>query len=707
MLAMRRRMIRGGLAAISTLTIGVLGSGRTTPVGAQPTCTPVVDHLEFTQAIQEGLNPSNPPIEPAVFNGPPPANAVMPPPKVPLVDGRFVGLRAYVKEATGGSGCPDNNGDGRPDILGNLSVSSNGNTLIAQGQNRRSVMDLVPPWDRRITESTMNWTFNARDPGAQDRPLVVQVCVRADISQSSWQCVSQQVTMLHRRQPEFMAVPVTFKLPGGSSVTPDPAVIAPGAADRALWAEWPFPTGRQGGGYRVGPGFTWSFGPIDDTINGNRLLGLLTEHQCRMRNGQPDYMFGWLHQDADLVDIAGGAPPFPAHQAFGQTIFGAYQTTYAHELGHNFGFSDAPGPIVEVGWSATSLMGMIGARMPNLLKLMDNGNGANNSNRWVNVRGNPSQGGGYENVLLRNPTDAYKRFRVTGICSQATPSAEQMLVLGVMPGDPNVPGTLEPIFGQPDGDFDTTPGTQGDGLIELQDASGAVLYSTRFALSAQPGGGEPFLAPVPQVAGLDRVVLKRAGVVQAVRARSANAPQVTVTSPTNGAALGTTTTVAWTATDLDNDPLTSMVLYSPDNGTEWIPLSGRTTGTQFTADLSGLPSGSAIKIRVQVTDGLNTTTVDVGNLSSLPDRTPRVTILAPSPTDTARSGENVAFIASAYDPETGWVDPATIKWYSNLQGFIGTGEVNTNQLVVGNHVITAATNLTPSGMATSSIQILP
>lgn len=713
---MRTRHLRVLIAAAAgAVVIRLAAGGDAARIGAQqspPTCSPVVDHLEFTQAIQEGLNPANPPIEPAYFPAVPLAGAVMPTPSVPLVDGRFIGLRAYIKEASGGAGCPDHNADGLPDLSGNLVVQiPGGTTLIARGANRRSVSDLLPPWDRRIENATLNWTFNARDPSKQDRQLIVQVCVKADIPQSSQQCVQQTITLLYRRQPDFMGVPISYIESGtGERLVPSPSAMDAGSADRALWAEWPFPTGRQGGGYHTGPGFDWNRGPITKRILGTVLLGELTEHQCLMMNAQPDYIFGWFHPDAVLEGHAGAAPEgIPAHQAYGMLLGGRMQSIYAHELGHNFGFGHGPGTIEQVGWDANNLLGGGRPRPETLNRLMKIDEFATNNSRWVNVRSDPTHGGGYENVLLRNPTDAYARFKVRGRCRDAVPgtSEPQMVVVGAIPGDAEVPGTLEPIFSQPDGRWDVTPQSTGDGVIELLDAGGAVLYSTHLPLAAGLDGGDAIVAPVPLLDDAAQVVLKRGDTIESTIARSPRAPQVTVTSPLPGTALGMHPVVHWTATDDDGDTLTGRAMFSPDGGNRWYPFGGRTAANEVQADLTDLPSSAAATIRVQVTDGFNTTTVDVGGLDSGADRPPKVVVTSPVSGTIFRVGENVPFIVSAYDPESGWVDAADIRWSSSLQGFLGTGDLNTDLLVPGTHTITASANLSPPGSGSVVVVVSP
>jgi hypothetical protein len=93
---------------------------------------------------------------------------------------------------------------------------------------------------------------------------------------------------------------------------------------------------------------------------------------------------------------------------------------------------------------------------------------------------------------------------------------------------------------------------------------------------------------------------------------SKSAPAVTITSPTRGSTWSGAGTVAWSATDADGDTLTYAVQYSPDAGKTWYPLAVDVQEPRLAVDTTALAPGREVLLRVLATDGLNTTTEQVG-----------------------------------------------------------------------------------------------
>ncbi len=106
-------------------------------------------------------------------------------------------------------------------------------------------------------------------------------------------------------------------------------------------------------------------------------------------------------------------------------------------------------------------------------------------------------------------------------------------------------------------------------------------------------------------------------------------PVLTIQSPRTGDVWnGGSRTIAWTATDADNDPLTYSVLYSSDSGANWITMEIDLTATNFTFDSTQIDGGRAVLFRVLATDGIRTAAADVGpidvvqapRIAATPDR---------------------------------------------------------------------------------------
>jgi hypothetical protein len=99
-----------------------------------------------------------------------------------------------------------------------------------------------------------------------------------------------------------------------------------------------------------------------------------------------------------------------------------------------------------------------------------------------------------------------------------------------------------------------------------------------------------------------------AGKVLASRPVSASAPTVELLSPNGGEQWrqNSRPTIRWRATDSDGDDLTHALWISNDGGEIWQPLAIDISDSSFTVDTTGFPVGEAVRIKVRVTDGVNT-----------------------------------------------------------------------------------------------------
>ncbi|MTD45079.1 hypothetical protein GKE82_12450 [Conexibacter sp. W3-3-2] len=208
----------------------------------------------------------------------------------------------------------------------------------------------------------------------------------------------------------------------------------------------------------------------------------------------------------------------------------------------------------------------------------------------------------------------------TGARIAAAPAAGPVLdVRGTVRADAATLTDVGAATGTPD-----TADPDGPLALELLDADGAVLATHRFAaasLHAAVGIGtaEPphdaladaaFSARVPLVAGAARLRLRRGPAVLATRTASAAAPAVTVVSPAAGATVGAgqRTTIRWTATDADGDPLRSTVEISKD-GADWIAVGADLAEPQIEVTMPDAFVGDTARVRVTTTDGWHRTTV--------------------------------------------------------------------------------------------------
>lgn len=89
---------------------------------------------------------------------------------------------------------------------------------------------------------------------------------------------------------------------------------------------------------------------------------------------------------------------------------------------------------------------------------------------------------------------------------------------------------------------------------------------------------------------------------------------------------------------------------------------------------------------------------------NLPNNAPVVTLLTPSANASFASGATVSMSGSSVDPEHGNL-ASGIKWYSNLDGLLGTGAALNKVLSGGTHTLTAVST-DPDGMSSQkSVQI--
>lgn len=234
----------------------------------------------------------------------------------------------------------------------------------------------------------------------------------------------------------------------------------------------------------------------------------------------------------------------------------------------------------------------------------------------------------------------------------------------------------------------------GDGAycVELRDGGDAVLSSHCFDLQITPGslGWDHVLVALPLSGNPARVVILRDGAEIAAIPVTDNAPTVTITlgpqAPHSALAPDDTLSLTWTAGDADGDDLEYSVLVSPDDGATWLPVAANFDATTFDLDLSEIPAGSQLWVRVEASDGFNVGSAEYGPFS-LANHAPEALIRSPE------SGVAISpapsFSAFAYDREEGVLDGASLHWTSNIDGDLGTGAILFPQgLTEGRHTLT-------------------
>jgi len=163
-------------------------------------------------------------------------------------------------------------------------------------------------------------------------------------------------------------------------------------------------------------------------------------------------------------------------------------------------------------------------------------------------------------------------------------------------------------------------------------------------------------------------VLKRGETIGTLKAGE-NPPELNITSPTAGATIGSSLTIAWQGYDADGDLLRYVVRYSPDKGNTWIAMDASGTQNQVVVDTTnGLPGGAQAWVEVIASDGLHTTTASVGPFS-VPLHDPEAKIYDAeyhelnSVMGTAIAQSEIAVLnGDGYDAEDGPLSGTSLQW---------------------------------------------
>jgi hypothetical protein len=324
----------------------------------------------------------------------------------------------------------------------------------------------------------------------------------------------------------------------------------------------------------------------------------------------------------------------------------------------------------------------------------------------------------YENVPIWSSPFTYeqiyeKAFQPVAPAESARPlSAAQTYLLAGAVVYKDGTANLEPcwVIRSEAGLIQEPTGTQY--CLEAQNAAGTALISHCLDLpfvdtnTGESADADGFSLMLPYPEGVSRIVLKKGAQELAVRHVSAHVPVVTVLSPNGGeswAATGTYT-IAWTASDLDAEPLTYRALYSPD-GSDWTPIGGTTSETHLTVDTAELAGGDRARVRVLASDGINTGADESDASFVVGQKGPQVYIVSPEGDGSLPSGGPFFLQGYAYDREDRALDEAALRWSSSRDGDLGTGSQVLTSISRGQHTITLTATDSHGNVATASVNI--
>jgi len=235
----------------------------------------------------------------------------------------------------------------------------------------------------------------------------------------------------------------------------------------------------------------------------------------------------------------------------------------------------------------------------------------------------------------------------------------------------------------------------GDYAIILLDKADNILFTRRF--DKEPIYNEERFASfseiIPFQEKIQRICLSGpAGFQTICNAAGSSAPLVTLQFPNGGETFPAegSMQVYWTATDTDGDHLTYTVFYSNDNGTTWQVVEDEIQDTGINMILDQLPGGKAsCLIKILATDGINQGEDTSNAPFSKGNVSPTVRIISPRPVAVFKRKMPVSLKAFASDMEDRLLAAENMNWYSNRDGFLGSGNImETLELRSGMHEIT-------------------
>jgi hypothetical protein len=224
--------------------------------------------------------------------------------------------------------------------------------------------------------------------------------------------------------------------------------------------------------------------------------------------------------------------------------------------------------------------------------------------------------------------------------------------------------------------------------VRMLSAEGKELYATGFD-AASPGDSEREGGPtavavtLPAIPEAAVVEVSYDGQSKHVWKRSPSAPAVDIGRVQ---VMDDQLLLGFRAEDKDGDKLETMVRYSPDGGSSFVPLAVRPSGNELKLSLRGLPASAKGTLELLVSDGLNTTVARVDGLVVGRNNPPVVTMVRPHERDELAAGANVVMLASTHDAEDGAIPHERIVWTSDRDGQLGVGAgMNSAALSRGTH----------------------
>jgi ligand-binding sensor domain-containing protein len=221
-----------------------------------------------------------------------------------------------------------------------------------------------------------------------------------------------------------------------------------------------------------------------------------------------------------------------------------------------------------------------------------------------------------------------------------------------------------------------------------------------------------FAATILRHPDATRLELRHEDQVLAVFQPGSSPPDVEIfQSPVGSYQPGDNVTLEWGISDADGDSLTMVVLYSPDDGQTWWPVAfpdAASGAVDIPVErLGNSPEGQA-RLRLVVSDGLiqDVATTDSFSVSGI---LPMPWIDSSIHDGKVLEGRPVLLHGGADDLLEGQIVGSNLRWSSDKDGHLGTGDSIQTFLSVGTHQVTLqAINATgETGQTTITLHVLP
>lgn len=304
--------------------------------------------------------------------------------------------------------------------------------------------------------------------------------------------------------------------------------------------------------------------------------------------------------------------------------------------------------------------------------------------------------------LLVQKNENLALIRADEETTRSTEPIEKLVAVGQIKANGSV--DLQPFF-RSITSVNSISRADGEFSIELLDDQGRMLIQHRFdakVISHSEDGALSFDEFIPWNKNTKRITIKRKDLVLAVREVSSHHPTIRILSPNDGELMGKETNINWEASDQDGDSLTYTILYNNGTDKTWWPVATNIKTTSISVDTSMWPGSKLGRIKVQVTDGVNTAEDVTKNTFTVPNKNPMVAIINLETDKDPKEEQHL--MGFAYDPEDGFLSESNLTWISDRDGVVGKGrQVKLNGLSSGTHTITLT--VTNSHGQTSTTQV--